>query len=147
MGDEIKEFLKEPSDILSLISLVISIGFSIYTFMVTSKLNKVNLKADIFNSIFFKLLFEKYSTLFTNINTWDSSDFDNNDDFIIECKQKLHTYKFINKKFYKKAKDELSALDDYIVTLDYSNLSKNNFKKIEKFMESIYQVFLNEYLS
>jgi len=147
MGDEIKEFLKEPSDILSLISLVISIGFSIYTFMVTSKLNKVNLKADIFNSIFFKLLFEKYSTLFTNINTWDSSDFDNIDDFIIECKQKLDTYKFINKKFYKKAKDELSALDDYIVTLDYSNLSKNNFKKIEKFMESIYQVFLNEYLS
>lgn len=147
MGDEIKEFLKEPSDILSLISLVISIGFSIYTFMVTSKLNKVNLKADIFNSIFFKLLFEKYSTLFTNINTWDSSDFDNIDDFIIECKQKLDTYKFINKKFYKRAKDELSALDDYIVTLDYSNLSKNNFKKIEKFMESIYQVFLNEYLS
>ena len=147
MGDEIKEFLKEPSDILSLISLVISIGFSIYTFMVTSKLNKVNLKADIFNSIFFKLLFEKYSTLFTNLNTWDSSDFDNIDDFIIECKQKLDTYKFINKKFYKKAKDELSALDDYIVTLDYSNLSKNNFKKIEKFMESIYQVFLNEYLS
>lgn len=147
MGDEIKEFLKEPSDILSLISLVISIGFSIYTFMVTSKLNKVNLKADIFNSIFFKLLFEKYSTIFTNINTWDSSDFDNIDDFIIECKQKLDTYKFINKKFYKKAKDELSALDDYIVTLDYSNLSKNNFKKIEKFMESIYQVFLNEYLS
>lgn len=147
MGDEIKEFLKEPSDILSLISLMISIGFSIYTFMVTSKLNKVNLKADIFNSIFFKLLFEKYSTLFTNINTWDSSDFDNIDDFIIECKQKLDTYKFINKKFYKKAKDELSALDDYIVTLDYSNLSKNNFKKIEKFMESIYQVFLNEYLS
>ena len=147
MGDEIKEFLKEPSDILSLISLVISIGFLIYTFMVTSKLNKVNLKADIFNSIFFKLLFEKYSTLFTNINTWDSSDFDNIDDFIIECKQKLDTYKFINKKFYKKAKDELSALDDYIVTLDYSNLSKNNFKKIEKFMESIYQVFLNEYLS
>lgn len=147
MGDEIKEFLKEPSDILSLISLVISIGFSIYTFMVTSKLNKVNLKADIFNSIFFKLLFEKYSTLFTNINTWDSLDFDNIDNFIIECKQKLDTYKFINKKFYKKAKDELSALDDYIVTLDYSNLSKNNFKKIEKFMESIYQVFLNEYLS
>lgn len=147
MGDEIKEFLKEPSDILSLISLMISIGFSIYTFMVTSKLNKVNLKADIFNSIFFKLLFEKYSTLFTNINTWDSSDFDNIDDFIIECKQKLDTYKFINKKFYKKAKDELSALDDYIVTLNYSNLSKNNFKKIEKFMESIYQVFLNEYLS
>ena len=57
MGDEVKEFLKEPSDILSLISLVISIGFSIYTFIVTSKLNKVNLKADIFNSIFFKLLF------------------------------------------------------------------------------------------
>lgn len=147
MEDEIKEFLKEPSDILSLISLVISIGFSIYTFMATSKLNKVNLKADIFNSIFFKLLFEKYSTLFTNINTWNSSDFDNIDDFIIECKQKLDTYKFINKKFYKRAKDELSALDDYIVTLDYSNLSKNNFKKIEKFMESIYQVFLNEYLS
>lgn len=147
MGDEIKEFLKEPSDILSLISLVISIGFSIYTFMVTSKLNKVNLKADIFNSIFFKLLFEKYSTLFTNINIWNSSDFDNIDNFIIECKQKLDTYKFINKKFYKRAKDELSALDDYIVTLDYSNLSKNNFKKIEKFMESIYQVFLNEYLS
>lgn len=147
MGDEVKEFLKEPSDILSLISLVISIGFSIYTFIVTSKLNKVNLKADIFNSIFFKLLFEKYSTLFTNINIWNSSDFDNIDNFIIECKQKLDTYKFINKKFYKRAKDELSALDDYIVTLDYSNLSKNNFKKIEKFMESIYQVFLNEYLS
>nr|DAX78842.1 MAG TPA: hypothetical protein [Caudoviricetes sp.] len=147
MGDEIKEFLKEPSDILSLISLVLSVGFSIYTFMVTSKLNKVNLKADIFNSIFFKLLFEKYSTLFTNINTWDSSDFDNIDNFIIECKQKLDTYKFINKKFYKKAKDELSVLDDYIVKLDYSNLSKNNFKKVEEFIESIYQLFLHEYLN
>lgn len=143
----IKELLKEPSNKIAVIALLVSIISSLYALRISIKINKINLKANIFNSLFFNLLFEKYSKLFTNISTWNSQNLDEIEDFIIECKQKLDTYRFLNKKFYKKITDEIKILDDYIVELDFNKLTIKDFKKIENLIANMYQLFLKEYLN
>ena len=61
----------ELSDIIAIIALIVSLVTAFYGFCQSSKLNKINLKATIFESIFWKLLFEEYLDLFNKINEWN----------------------------------------------------------------------------
>lgn len=96
-------FLSDTSDVIAFIALITSFITAVWGFKASSKLNKINLKANIFDAIFWDLLFKKYVPLFNKINEWQisSKDLDKLENFIIELKQKLDIYKLINKNFMK----------------------------------------------
>lgn len=139
------------SDSLSLIAIGISIYSVIETNKCSEKINKINLKAELFRAIFWKILFEDYLPLFNQLVEWNitEKEIDKMEEFIMELKRKLDIYKFTNKEFYNRVFDKLKFLDDCIVMLpnnekDISNKKKN---QILKSMEEIYQLFMKEYLN
>ena len=142
-------FLSDTSDVIAFIALITSFITAVLCFKASSKLNKINLKANIFDAIFWDLLFKKYVPLFNKINEWQisSKDLDKLENFIIELKQKLDIYKLINKKFYEDIIIITKDLDDFIVLVNENNLTRKEKKKINDLTKKIYSVFLEEYLN
>lgn len=139
----------ELSDIIAIIALIVSLVTAFYGFRQSSKLNKINLKATIFESIFWKLLFEEYLDLFNKINEWNigEEELDELENFIIKLKYKLDIYKNVSKKFYSNSIILLKELDDLVVTYDDNKVSENISKKMCTVLEKIYNSFLEEYLN
>lgn len=139
----------ELSDIVAIIALIVSLITAFYGFCQSSKLNKINLKATIFESIFWKLLFEEYLDLFNKINEWniEEEELDELENFIINLKYKLDIYKNVNKKFYSNSIILLKELDDLVVTYNNNKFSENVSKKMCTALEKIYNSFLEEYLN
>ena len=142
-------FLSDTSDVIAFIALITSFITAVWGFKASSKLNKINLKANIFDAIFWDLLFKKYVPLFNKINEWQisSKDLDKLENFIIELKQKLDIYKLINKKFYENLIILTKDLDDFIVSVNENNLTRKEKKKINDLIKKIYSIFLEEYLN
>lgn len=139
----------ELSDIIAIIALIVSLVTAFYGFCQSSKLNKINLKATIFESIFWKLLFEEYLDLFNKINEWniEEEELDELEEFIIKLKYKLDIYKNVNKKFYSNSIMLLKELDDLVVTYGDNKVSENVPKKMCIVLKKIYSSFLEEYLN
>lgn len=135
----------ELADLISSISLICSIGLTVFNFRISRQLNRINLTSSIFNELFFNILFKELPEFLKGLSTWDKNKLDDLDTYILNLKEKLDTYRYVNKKFVKKVMDILYQLDEYNVNLGRDNISHKDIVILKDKIEEMYSIFLKEY--
>lgn len=137
------------SDILSGIAIIISILSAVFSWIITKKINKVNLHSIFFNHLFLVFLTEELPKAIEKAYSFKKEDIDTLEQLVILLYFKIKIYQYIDEEFYKKVEEKLLILDDYLVELPNHKIKKNETKKgeLDFKVKALYRIFMDKYLS
>ena len=124
--------------IVSMVSLVVTIGVTIVTIIIQKKINTMNLEANYYDYIFKKFILEeipqKFSVLKFDANKQLNKNYKELNKTMMNMVRKARYFRFSNPNFYKKLSDMTMELDEKLVTLSGKKIdiiSDQNKKLIE----------------
>lgn len=140
------------SDILAAIAIVVSIGSAAYQWYLDSHMNKINLEADNFRTLFSKHLLYDLPIARTYLRFVNGQliDTDLLLDEINHIRQDALYFMYSDIDFYTDIKIKLQEFEDYLINTSNEILTPHDenqvLDEIQKKLETIYTTFNNKYI-
>jgi hypothetical protein len=137
------------ANIISVFSLLVSIMTMIYSSYISKKINKTNLKSNIFYPLLSNLLLKKIPVTMKEILNNNFNSITVLENSLTKLYKNLSVYKYINKKFYSKVVISIEEVDDFIVQLKNNQSRYRDTNSIARELEAkiikMYDIFMKEY--
>ena len=140
------------SDILAAIAIFVSIGSAAYQWYLDSHMNKINLEADNFRTLFSKHLLYDLPIARTYLRFVNGQliDTDLLLDEINHIRQDALYFMYSDIDFYTDIKIKLQEFEDYLINTSNEILTPHDenqvLDEIQKKLETIYTTFNNKYI-
>lgn len=139
------------SDVLAAIAIVVSLVSAAYQWYLDTRMNKINLEADYFKTLYSEHLLYKLpkARACMRFSNGKLTDIDRILDELNAIRQDSLYFMFADNDFYTDIKIELRALEDYLVEEGERILSQEEQEKVWEIiqikLETIYKVFNCKY--
>lgn len=140
------------AEIVAVLAILVSIGTAIKQWNHDLRVNKINLEADYFRSLYSEHLLHKLpkARSYLRFSGGKLVDVDKLVDELNQIRQDSLYFKYSDEVFYEKLKTSLRALEDYIITCSEQNIrSQENQNEvtdqIQEKMKEIYEVLSKKY--
>lgn len=143
--------LSNPSDVLSLIAIIVAIGSAIYQLRHETQVNTINLEADYFKELYMTHLLRLLpkTRTYLRFDKGTLMDIDRMIDELNAIRNDSLYFMYVDSSFYEKLKMYLQDLEDFlIITSNQSIVGPNQeevFKDIEIKLEDIYELLSKKY--
>ena len=137
--------------ILSILAIIISVATAIGEFIWNRAINATNLESEFYKEIYFQYLMKKIPKARQEIrfNENKIQDVESLIDTLNNVRQDSLFFKYKDKQFYIKLKDELQSLEDYLVSISNKKMDSDEFSiantEINKKIELIYEIIMKKY--
>lgn len=139
--------------IMAGISLVISIVVAVFQYFQQRSIHRASLNSKYHDEIFLEHLIHKIPEARKYIRFNEADKLDDTDKFTDELNQMLNRalyYKYKDKGFYKKLKDKIQDIEDYVMDCGNKSFEQEDqaevYKKIQEKLEEMYKLINNQYL-
>lgn len=142
----------DTSDVLSAIAIIVSLGSAAYQWYLDTRMNKINLEADYFKTLYSEHLLYKIpkARAYIHFQNGKLCDIDSMLDALNAVRQDSLYFMFTDYDFYTNIKIQLQNLEDFLVEKAEKELDIDEqervLRQIEIKLEIIYKIFNDKYV-
>lgn len=144
--------MNNTSDVLAAIAIVVSLGSAAYQWYLDSRINKINLEADYFKTLYSQhLLYElPKARAYMRFSNGRLKDIDALIGELNKIRQDSLYFMYADKDFYTDIKIALGNLEDYLVKMGEESLNEEEqtevFEQVQRKLEDIYKIFNDKFV-